>query len=164
MGEYVAARAPTYKPEDVQKALRALLAFGGSAGAASTALQVEYGLTVPPETLVQWRDIEHAEEYAGLQQEHGQDLEDAMVREIRDVTRQAMAVERLAIEKAASTLALARPAEAAQIALNMSKIKAGNIDKLLALTGRPQQITEHRSATELLRALQSKGVLALEES
>jgi hypothetical protein len=102
----------------------------------------------------------HAEAYAGLQNEHGAALEQAMVREVRDIARAAGYAERLAVEKVIEEMS--KPTsrlDPATVALNMAKIKDTNVNKLLALTGRPQEITEHRSPSDLLRALESKGIL-----
>lgn len=154
----------TYTEHDIDRGLKALLAFGGSPTAAHRALKEAFELDIPTGTLKSWRDNVHAELYAKLQEEYGPEIEKAMVRDIRDLARAASTVERLAIEHALEALERGhvRPAEAAQIALNLSKVKQSNIDKLLALTGRPQQITEHRSAAEIIRALEAKGVLELE--
>jgi hypothetical protein len=150
----------TYTMDEVQKGLNALLAFGGSPSAASKALEETYGLTVPMGTLRTWRDTTHADTYSALQNQHGPAIEQAMVREVRDLARAAALAERLAIEKV--TLELEKEhsrLDPAQAALSMSKVKDTNVNKLLALTGRPSQITEHRSANELLRALEARGVL-----
>jgi hypothetical protein len=40
--------------------------------------------------------------------------------------------------------------------------KAQNIDKLRVMTGRPTDITEHRSLDELVRALASLGIAKVE--
>jgi hypothetical protein len=111
-------------------------------------------------TLRKWRDSTHSERYAQLQADHGKDIEEAMVRDTRDLARAAAIAERLAIEKTIDELEADRSRiDPAQAAVAMSKVKQSNIDKMLALTGRPQSITEHRNATELLRALEAKGVL-----
>lgn len=150
--------------DQITKGLNALLAFGGSPAAASKALKQAFDLVIPGSTLKVWRDSTHADRYTALQDEFGGQIEQAIIRDTRDLTRAAVQVERMAIEQAYEALdhGTVRPEVAAQIALNMSKIKQSNIDKLLALTGRPQQITEHRNANEIIRALAAKGVLQLE--
>lgn len=153
--------APAVTPapgESIERALTALLAFGGSAKAAAVALDG----AIDVETLERWRDIEHADQYAALQAEHGKDIEEAMVREMRDIARLALSGQRLAVEKAIEGLDRANPRDAAQIALNLAKVTQAGVDKILALTGRPTTISEHRSATELIRALASKGVIEVE--
>lgn len=154
---------PDFTAKDVARGLNALVAFGGTPGPASRALKATFDLDVNPTTLRAWRDHTHAERYVTLQLEHAQDIEDAIIRETRDLARAASMAERIAIESCLEQLdgGRLRAQEISQVALNMSKIKASNIDKLLSLTGRPTAITEHRSASEIIRALEAKGVLEL---
>lgn len=167
MKQFVEANAPAPKPapreytmDDVSRALNAMLAFGGSATAAHRALKESFELEIPVSTLRSWKESVHAEAYAGLQNEHGAALEQAMVREIRDIARAAGHAERLAVEKVIEEMSKENSRlDPATVALNMAKIKDTNVNKLLALTGRPQEITEHRSPADLLRALESKGIL-----
>jgi hypothetical protein len=155
---------PDYTEHDITRGLTALVAFGGAAGPASRALKDTFDLRVPPDTLKRWKEHTHAERYATLQVEHAGQIEDAMVRELRDLVRASGQAERMAVEQTIESLERGgiRPSEVASIAVGMSKVKQSSIDKMLALTGRPQTITEHRSAAEILRALEAKGVLALE--
>lgn len=158
------ARVKKYDEAEITRALNALIAFGGSPAAASRALDEAFGLKVTTDLLRTWRDSTHAEQYAELQATHGHAIEEAVVRDTRDLARAAANVERMAIEKAMEGVesGQVRTVELAQIALNMSKVKQSNIDKLMTLTGRPQNITEHRSAAEIIRALEAKGVIERE--
>lgn len=158
-------KEPTFEPlpeEHQDLALKALLAFAGSPSAAAEAMKHQYGVTVDPKELARMRDHTHAERYAALQREYAADIEEAMVRELRELARAAMHGERMGIENAVKALPNLPPVPAAQVALNLSKIKTSNIDKLLALTGRPTTITETRSAEDIMRALVAKNVLTLE--
>ena len=162
MTDYIAERTPKergYTDQEIQRGLNALIAFGGSPTAASKAIREAFDLEVPVGTLRTWRDATHAERYSKLQTEHAKDIEEAMVRDTRDLARAASLAERMAIEKTIESLETSTRLDPAQAAVAMSKVKTSNIDKMLALTGRPQQITENRNANELLRALEAKGVL-----
>jgi hypothetical protein len=158
LSEKQAGRDRAYTEEEIVRGLNALISFGGSPAQAHRALIEAFDLEIPKETLRSWRDSTHAERYTKLQRDHGAQIEDALVRDTRDLARAAAAVERLAIEKTVDALEGGR-LDPSQVAVNMSKIKQSNIDKLLALTGRPNQIVENRSATDILRALEAKGVL-----
>lgn len=163
LAQEAAVSKVTPEPEHEEMALKALIAFAGSPSAASEALRAQYGITASPEELARMRDHTHAERYAALQESYAPDIEQAMVRELRELARAAMMGERLGIEKALTALPNMPPVPAAQIALNLSKIKQTNIDKLLALTGRPTTITESRSAEDLIRALVAKNILEVPE-
>jgi hypothetical protein len=155
-----------YTEEDVSRALYALIAFGGNPAPAARALESAFDLKIPTSTLRSWREGKHANRYAQLQAEHANDIEEALVRDTRDIARAASAMTREAIERTAELMAdpRLRATEAAQIAASMAKVQQSNIDKLLALTGRPQAITEHRSAQDIIRALQAKGVIEIESA
>ena len=157
------AGADDFTMEQVRLCMNALLAFGGSPTAASRVIEETYALKVGPDTLRRWRDGKHAELYAGLQEEHGAAIEQVMVREMRDLARMATHAQRLAIEKVIE--AMSQPGTPRlnpdQVSTAMAKVTDTNVNKLLALTGRPQAITESRSASELMRSLESKGVLKL---
>lgn len=61
-----------------------------------------------------------------------------MVREVRDLARAAVIAERLAVERVIEEMSRERcRLDPSTTALNMSKVKVSNIDKMLALTGRP---------------------------
>ena len=166
MNEWTASKAPlpertNHTEEEIGRALTTLVAFGGSPSNASRALKETFDLEISPSKLKSWRDFTYADRYVALQTDHAAAIEEAIVRDTRDLARAAAQVERLAIEKAIDAIedGNVRPEVASQIALNMAKLKQSNIDKLLALTGRPQAITEHRSAAEIIRALAAKGVV-----
>lgn len=150
-----------YTEQEIERGLYALIAFGGAPAPAARALRDAFGLVIPSTTLKSWRDSTHAQRYCDLQDQHGKDIEDAMVRDARDIARASSAALREAIELTWDKLQNAhtiRASEAAQIAASMAKVQATNIDKLLTLTGRPQAITENRSAADIIRALEAKGV------
>lgn len=163
MTGYIADRSPTergYTEQEIVRGLNALIAFGGSPTAASKALREAFDLEVPVSTLRKWRDATHAERYSKLQADHSAQIEEAMVRDTRDLARAAGLAERLAVEKVIEELESGNSRlDPSQAAVNMSKVKQSNIDKMLALTGRPHQIVENRNAGEIIRALESKGVL-----
>lgn len=161
-----ANKGSDYTEEDVTRALYALIAFGGNPTPASRALDAAFDLKIAVSTLRSWREAKYADRYTELQTEHGQDIEQALVRDTRDLARAAAAMTRDAIAKTAELMEdpRLRATEAAQIAASMAKVQQTNIDKLLALTGRPQAITEHRSAQDIIRALQAKGVIEIEST
>lgn len=158
--------AKDYTEHDIERGLYALIAFGGSPAPAARAVKDAFDLDIPKETLRSWRDGTHSQRYADLQIKHAADIEEAMVRDTRDLARAAGALMRETIEltwdKVQNNAHTIRANEAAQIAASMAKIQQTNIDKMLTLTGRPDQITESRTAADIVRALAAKGVLELE--
>ena len=155
----VMQQAKSYSDEDKQRALRVMVACGGSAKHASELL-TEAGLEVGAATLRSWKRYLR-EDYDRLREELAPQLEAEMVRVMRETAMRAAEVERKAIDLAERRLDGGQDYDPARTAVSMSRIKATATDRLLTLTGRPQSIVEHRRAEEILRSLHAKGVIEL---
>lgn len=151
----------SFTMDQIRTCLNACLAFGGSPTAAARVINETWGWGVKGDWIRKWRDGRHSELYAGLQEEHGAALEDVMIREVRDLARSAMYAERLALDKVIEQMSApgSTRLNPDQVAANMAKVTDTNVNKLLSLTGRPTAITENRSASDLMRALEAKGVI-----
>lgn len=141
----------SYTPAEVDTGLLALITYGSSNRAAD-----ECG--IPAQTLREWRKT-RAERLAELQAEHGPAIEQALVHAARSIALSAAAATSDAIEGAHQDILNGDVKDKAAAARNLQTTGAIAIDKLLALTGRPTQITEHRSADDYLRKLESLGII-----
>lgn len=155
--------AAPYSQADIDWCLQALVAWAGNSGAAHRWLEANAdGRRVPSiTTLINWRKTLHWERYEQLREQYGALRERAIANDMRDVAQDAVEVQRLAVERARERLEANRDPEPAKTAAALAKVGQSNVDKMLNLTGRPQQITESRNVNEILRSLVAKGVLAL---
>lgn len=145
---------------DITTALTILAMQGGDAKKASKEIK---GLG---EAGLRKLAADHEDDYRRIQDRVKGQLEEDAIRTMRERLAQAAEGERLAIQKVIDGLHGAnfiRPSEAAQTALSMSRVKATNMDKLLAMTGRPNHIIEDRTAQEAVRSLVHKRVLRVVE-
>lgn len=141
-----------YTPAEVDKALTVLAYCGGNGRRASEISGV------PKATLQLWRTETHRERYQEIAERERPKLEqmavDGAVAQILRADESALRIlDRLddALEDPdAKPKELSELAGAAQ---RLATAKGINGTKLLELTGRPTQITEHRSATDTLRSL-----------
>ncbi len=150
----------TYTDEQQTRGLLALVACAGSASAAAQALE-QQGHPIPVSTLRTWTATRR-DELDGLRDRYAPQLEEEIVRQLRDLALYAPRVQRKAIELAEERLDAGKDINPAQTAASLAKVAANATDKLLALTGRPTQITEHRSVEEITRGLVAAGVLVLD--
>ena len=141
-----------------------LARFGSNMARTKRALAHEHGLLVETKML---RELRDSEDYEAFRKQFGMIMELRLVDEARSNAYAAANAERLAIEQAVARMekdaSSQSPrlgaAELAGIANSMASIKAKNVDKFMAMTGRPTQITEHRDAGQIIEALVRKGVL-----
>ena len=79
--------------------------------------------------------------------------EGKLVNEMLDSAEMASSVERLAIQTTEQFLEEGKIQDPSRVARDLADVKAKNIERGLALQGRPTAITENRDAAEILRAL-----------
>lgn len=144
--------AKQYSPEQVTGALMQLVANGGNA--AQTAKQVE----IPEQTLRAWKNDVHSEQYRRIEDNHGRELERQAVEQARETIVRAGEIERELLEKART----ARPDVVPQALRAVTDVKAKNVDRMLALTGRPVQPKETQGdIVQLLKTMMDKGYVRL---
>jgi hypothetical protein len=141
-----------------------LLLFGTPFPDIIAILRKEYDTQVTPQTIRKWRDDTHSKRYAELHDKYKDEIENDAIRRMRERLRLVDQAEMLAITRVISQLEDQKLTgkDAALAALNMSRVKAQNIEKLMQLTGRPTQIIEDRSGNvtdQVLRELMGKGVI-----
>lgn len=147
-----------YTLAEIQAGLISLAAHAGNAGPASRAL-AEQGIAIPVSTLRTWLRTRR-EEYDEIREKYGDQLEAEIARSLRESIAYTTRVAMKAVAVAEERLDLRKDINPAQTAASLARVVGTNTDKLLALTGRPTVITEHRSAEEILRPLIERGVLS----
>src|SRR5581483_2942115 len=155
-----------FTQEEVDRGLTALIAWAGNAKAALRHLEATSteDQRIPSyHTLCEWARTKHWERYEQLRETWAGKVEQTVANDMRDAAREAVEVQRLAVEKARERLEAGRDDDPARSAASLARVAQSNTDKLLSLTGRPTQITENRNVNEILRSLVAKGVLALPE-
>lgn len=145
--------------DDRERAMVVLLALHGDANTASKVLEDDFGVFLSPDGLRAVRNGEGKEFYDKLQAEHATRIEEALVKDNRELAARATSVEKALLDRLMEDLRLGKSVDAAKAVASVAKVKQTAIDKLLALTGRPQSITETRSAKELLKALEARRVI-----
>lgn len=147
----------------VDRALTLIL-FGTSIAEVIQVMRKEYDVSVTPQTLRKWKDDTYAKRYAELHDKYKDEIENDAIRRMRERLRLVDQAEMLAISRVIQQLEQQKLTgkDAALAALNMSRVKAQNIEKLMQLTGRPTQIIEDRSGNvtdQVLRELIGTGVI-----
>lgn len=124
---------------------------------ATTLLKENYGVTATPLHLRHLATA-HVEELQQLREKIAPKIEQAVATNMLSNVWEATEVENMAIERTREMLEEGRIADPSKVARDIADVKAKNVDKRLALEGRPQKVTEHRNLDEIVRALEGKGV------
>lgn len=143
-----------YTAEERTRALVCLASRAGNARRTAKDLKSQ-GFDVPESTLRSWRDTD---EYESIRSKYGHKLEEFMISELRERMVEQAEVERLALEKTRAALEAGDIKDPARTMRDIAHAKSQNIDKLRVMTGRPTDITEHRSLDELVKALSALGI------
>ena len=127
---------------------------------ACTYLQAEHNITVTPkklEGLVRAKP----EQYEELRERVAPLKEQALVHNMLDNALYASDVTRLAMEQLVERLQAGRikPEYLSRVARDIADVQTKAIDKQLTLEGRPTQISETRTAPEVIGALERLGVV-----
>jgi CBS domain-containing protein len=154
----VKGKQRVYAAEERTRALICLASLAGNVAEARRSLS-EAGVDVPAETLRNWK---RTDEYERIRHEYGQRLEDYVVAEIRERMVEQSDLERLALQKTREALENDDVRDPARTMRDIAHAKAQNIDKLRVMTGRPTDISENRSLTELVKALEALGIAKVE--
>lgn len=155
--------ADPHSPITVDRALTLML-FGASMPDVISVLKKEYGVEITASTLRKWRDDRFAKRYAELHDKYKDEIENDAIRRMRERLRLVDQAEMLAVTKVINELQEDKLVgkDAAMAALQMSRVKAQNVEKLMQLTGRPTEIIEDRSGgvtDQVLRELMGRGII-----
>jgi hypothetical protein len=150
------ANNPEYSPEDVDRALEALIAHAGNAKAACEYLELS-GLRAPHSgTLSKWAKTTHFERYEELREKFSPQREGQLANHYLDASIIAAEAAMEAVTQAKKRLEAGDDTDPARTASNLASMAQRLTDKRLALQGRPQRITENRDASQILRGLIAK--------
>ncbi len=144
--------------EKVTQSLMAVVAANGNVSEAQRELTAA-GVEVPLATLRQWKNEVHSEQYHRLTLRFTQELENEIIELARQNAKRAAEVTYDAVEATAKQLETGRVADPSATARNLAHVQTQNIDKVLAMTGRPSQITEQRDMKGLIETMIAKGIL-----
>ena len=153
------ASSEPYTEEQINAVLIALVGHNGNLRATRRYL-AQTGQRAPSELVMKrWITISHIERYETLREEWSRNVERNIANDMRDAAAAAVKAEQLAVEHAVKRLEAGTDEDPARSALNLARAAQSSTDKMLALTGRPQYISETRNVTEILRSLVAQGVL-----
>lgn len=137
-----------YSPTEVEAALAVLAYYGGNSSRASQ----ETGIA--DDLLRKWRLYTHRETYERIVAERAPELEALAVTNSREVMIRAGMVEhRILDELDQDGLTPKERSELAGAFQRVATAKGIETDKMLTMTNRPTQISEHREGHEILRHL-----------
>jgi transposase-like protein len=142
----------TKKSYSAEAKTRALIVLAARAGNCAEACKET---DVPVETLRSWKKTD---EYERIRHDYGHRLEEFVIAEIRERMVEQSELEKLALDKTREALENDEIKDPARTMRDIAHAKSQNIDKLRVMTGRPTDITEHRSLDELVKALSSLGI------
>lgn len=142
----------SYSPEEVDKGLMALVTFGSSVRA-SNALEEQFDLVIPPQTLRRWRGLHH-DRYFEFLKHHGTELEQKAVDTKRALLPLLAEGISLGVEKTIEELEAGEAKDPSASARNLAVISGIETRDLLTLTGRPTEIRRNLGLDELYRKLQ----------
>ena len=148
-----------YTAEEIETALQAMVAWAGNASQARRYLESKYGLQMTSSQLSHWKNHLHAARYDEIREKYAEGMEARIAHEQRDLAMLAAQTQRLAVERAHERLEAGEDQDPAKSAANLAKVAQSNVDKLMTLTNRPQQITETRNIQELVRSLAALGLI-----
>jgi hypothetical protein len=156
--EHAGGLDPGYTMEQVVEALTVLVNCRGNLTRAAE----QTGITAP--TLSTWAQERFPDRYMEIEERFGREIEQRIVMEARETAFMAGEAERKGIQQVMKEIEAGEITgrELAQATYALSKIKSTNIDKVLALTGRPTNPQGKGSVADALgviRELQSSGLL-----
>jgi hypothetical protein len=146
-----------YPPATIEEGLYALARFNGNSRRAHKAL-AEVGIEVPRGTLEHWKQRTHKERYARIRDE----VIPSVYQEHADRFHELVELEsNIAQELAEQLRDKVHELEARDLSTalrNLEVSKSLNFDKASIADGRPTVIHEKRDLSEIVRALQGKGI------
>jgi hypothetical protein len=140
----------------------ALMALAASPDARSACeyLKTEHNIIAVPSKLTRMARY-RSEQYEELREKIAPVKEKVLTHNLTDNALYASEVTRVTMEQLMERLeeGRVRPQDLAKTARDIADVQAKSIDKKLALEGRPMNITEDRTPTQIINALERLGVM-----
>lgn len=148
-----------YTDQEIDAALSALAICSGHLDKAHALLKDEIGYHVPRDTIRYWSRTSRVERYERIRQQVSAQLQAQMADTHQRLAEGAAELEAKTIERLNERLNTAQveDKDLANILKNSALSSGIHVDKAQLLNNRPTQIVE-RPASEVLRALQAKGI------
>lgn len=134
------------------------LAIQPTVEAASYHLETAHSLRLTPQRLERLRQASLAE-YNALCLKTTNDREKGLSEALMDNAAMAAHVVGLCIQRTQHRLQEGKIDDPSRTARDLSDVVAKSVDKKLAMEGRPTRITETRSVSDIVRALEGKNIL-----
>jgi hypothetical protein len=148
----------SYDDEQVTMALmRLAVNYGDVDKTAEELINDEF--QVPAETLRMWKLRDYTEEYRRLVELHNLELEQEMIALARQNARDASEAVHQLIEKVRDKIGGMDGKDAAIAARNLADVKAKSVDKMITLSNRPPRDPEPENLEELVRSMESSGIV-----
>lgn len=151
-----------YKVEDLVHVFGVVYLNGGNMSRAHAQLE-EQGWTISVKTVEEWMR-RYPARYAHVGTVFKDVAETQVVTKLREVSIAALAASQEAIMLEHERIKEGKVKDASAAAQRLATTAAINMDKMLALTGRPQSIVQHQSGEEILRQLQQLKQITVEST
>lgn len=116
------------------------------------------GAEIPYRTLQEWK-TSRASRYADIRERTLAQVHERMAAECEALVEAEAKVEWDLVKHLGGNIEELNPKDAAGAIRNMATARGINTDKRAVLRGQPTEIVEHRNADDLLRRLQSMGII-----
>lgn len=144
--------AQRYEPEHVAHALATLAMCGGNCRQARERL-LAAGIDVNERTLLYWKNDRFPERYRQACHDTAPQIEAQVVDFQRELAYRASQAAQNAVALELERIEAREVKDASASARNLATTAGIAVDKVLSLTGRPTQITEHRTPEQSLKRL-----------
>ncbi len=145
------------KNETHEKVALAAIAAHPTLPQACAYLKDVHGIVCSPKNLEE-KSRMYREDLEQLREQLAPRVEAVRANDMLDNAGLATELERLCMEKLQIQLEQGRVKDPARVARDLADLKAKNVDKRLAVQGRPTQIVETRKVGEIVKALEGLGV------
>lgn len=145
-----------HTPQLVETALLTIAMCGGNTQAAFDTLAAK-NIHVGRSTLKAWQHVQFPNRYRDLAERYRASIEGEIVNNVRALALRASQVAQRALDLEEKRIAAGEINDASTSLRNIATSIGISVDKILLLEGRPNQITEQRSADDVLRGLRDRG-------